>query len=780
MNPADLEDLVAEYIERCESGEILEPDSFAREHPEAGPALLEALGRLQGTESMFPTILSDLPERIGPYRTLGEIGRGGMGRVLRVERTDRPDKPLALKLLTLASKFNPRSMERLSREGKILQRLRHPGIVKVVEVGTAGGSPYIVMDLLRGPILAKIIRNARSAGATAGSGCLSDRLDLPEPGSGPVRAARVAASLARAVEAAHTEGLIHRDLKPGNVVLTRDGQPVLIDFGLAGGEAGPTLTLSGDVLGTPHYMAPEQARGERAEEQSDIYGLGAVLYEMLTLQPPHPGEDPLQVVEAVKGRPIRSVRSIDARVPRDLDTIVRRCLAYRAGRRYPDACSLAEDLEAFVEGKPIRAKRPGPVERASDWVRFHRPAVVSAGALLLIGILVGLLVMKGSGEKSARLRHAHERAAMAWAAGDRKGLESAAREMLDLDPGESLGTFLLARAEGRNAEAPGDGVVETIAEGIRLLDEGKTREAVKALKRAVTLAPGIPLPVVMLGVSARKAGVLDVAEEELTAAVRILPESAVLHRELALVYRANHRLDDAEETMLKAVDLGPEDASSWHELARVRLDQQMKLDEADRQFEKSHEAAARAVALAGKEVTRRQLRTLGNILDRLKRFKEAQRIYRDLLKKDPRSFVDRWYLAYSLDSEHRAVEARDEYEKLLKIRPGEPNTAMILGFFYAGARRGECVKCDALYEKHPEFDDPDKAEHYGLMALRSGKGRNEGRIDTLVRIARQIGRTKAFMDLIGKLKEQAYRRKKYDRAARLDKVMWRLERVRKK
>lgn len=779
MNSDRLEGLIAEYIARSESGEILDPVDFAHDHPEGGTELLAALQRIPDTESLFPSILSDLPGKIGPYRVLGEIGRGGMGRVLKVDRADRPGPPLALKLLTGTSRVNPRSMERLSREGKALQRLRHPGIVKVHEMGMAGSSPYLVMDLLRGKTLAKILREAREADGTGTAVHRSDLLQLPGPGPGPVRAARTAAGVARAVEAAHAEGLIHRDVKPGNVLLVEDDHPVLIDFGLAGGEAGPTLTGSGDVLGTPHYMAPEQARGERAVKQSDIYGIGAVLYEMLTLFPPHPGNDPLQVVEAVKERPVRRVRSFDPRIPRDLETIVHRCLAFPPSQRYPDAGVLANDLEATVKGQPITARRPGPVERGADFIRFHRRGTVVGAVVILIAALLGLLFLRDPGNSESRLRRAHDQAAMAWVEKNPEGLEGAARKIMQLAPDNPLGPFLLALAEKRTPDEVKDPALTALARGARLLGENRPREAVKALKQAVALAPGKPIPVVMLGMAARKGKMLDVAEEELTAAVRLLPRSAVLRRELALVYRANKRLADAEEILLAAVDIEPDAPRTWRELARVRYERQLKREEAERDFQAGYEAAVRALELAGEKASPSYWRILGFTLDMMKRFEESQRIYRKLLRKNPRSFKDQWYLAYSLDSAHRPVEARNEYEKCLKLKPGEPNAAANLAFFYAGARRKECADCRELYEKHPEFYDPGVAEKYTLMALRNGQGRSERRVLTLAQVARQIGRPQSVTDLFKQLKEKAHLEKDPGWAARLDRALWLIAREEK-
>ena len=777
MSAEHLEDLIAEFVERCESGELLDPEQFASQHPEAGPQLLRALRGLHETESLFPSADNQLPSRIGPFAVLGELGRGGMGRVLQVEHRDRPGQPLALKLLTAASLLNPRAVERLRREGQVLQRLTHPGVVRVGEIGVIESTPFIAMELLSGRSLAQTVAAARSRETVADTRVpLADRLQLAGEGSGPVRAARIVAELARAVAAAHREGLLHRDIKPGNVILRDSGHPVLIDFGLAGGDTGPTLTRTGDLLGTPHYMSPEQARGQSVDVRTDVYGLGTVLYELLTLRPPHPGDDPVVVLESVRSRPVRRVRRIDPEIPRELETIVLRTMAYARERRYPDAEALARDLEAFLDRRRIHASRPGPVERAADLLRFRRRELVTAAMVVLVGAILVLAMRRSSADLAARIRDAETHAAVAWAAGDMTELSAAASRIRELAPDEPAGEVWRAIAAGEDPGGVEDAALEALAAGSRALRDGDERDAIDHLRRAAALAPGSPLPVVMLGMAARAAESYDIAEEELAAAARMLPRSPDVHRELAQVYVARTRFRDAETSLESAVELSPDDPTLWYELGQVRYSVEFQLPEYERDFSDGVSASGRAIELLGDRASDSQLLGHARLLDMTGNYRGAQEIYRRILAENPDSANTHYRLAYSLDSAHEALAAMREYQRVLELRPNDPTALMSLSFFYSGARRWEgCQECIEFFEANPRFQDLEKAAEYALRALRYGRGRLQERLDVLVQVAKRTSSHAAFARQLARLRDDAYDDGDEARAARLSKALWELQ-----
>src|SRR5262249_45525567 len=263
----------------------------------------------------------------------------------------RANRVVALKTIRGDADLQPEQLERFRVEVQAAARLRHPNIVKVYEVGEVGGRPYFSLELLPG-------------------GSLHERLAAAPMAPRP--AAELLAALARAVDAAHSAGIVHRDLKPANVLFDAEGTPYVTDFGLAkrlGAEDSQTVT--GQVMGTPSYMAPEQASGNIREvgPAADIYALGAILYEMLTARPPFKGATPAGTVRWVTPRAPPSPSRLQPRVPRDLETVCLKCLRKEPGRRYATAGELADDLQRFLDGQPVRARRTPAWECGVKWAR---------------------------------------------------------------------------------------------------------------------------------------------------------------------------------------------------------------------------------------------------------------------------------------------------------------------------------------------------------------------------------------------------------------------------
>jgi len=334
---------------------------------EAGP---DALGATLPAGPMPPTG-EVLPEVLG-YAVLERIGKGGMGVVYRA-RDKALDRLVAVKMIRDGVLATPVELARFQAEARSVARLSHPNIVQIFHVGEHHGRPYLVLELVPG-------------------GNLAQRLSVvPMP---PAEAARLVEVLARTMQYAHEQGIIHRDLKPANILLAADGSPKIADFGLAKEVEGEILLThtSQGPMGTPSYMAPEQAWGKPSAvgATADVYALGAVLYECLTGQPPFCSGSVMDVLVQVKLQEPIEPRRLRPEVPRDLETIVLKCLRKEPENRYASAAELADDLGRFLRGEPIRARRVGVVERAAKWVR-KRAAVATLTGLLLFGAaLVGL------------------------------------------------------------------------------------------------------------------------------------------------------------------------------------------------------------------------------------------------------------------------------------------------------------------------------------------------------------------------------------------------------
>jgi eukaryotic-like serine/threonine-protein kinase len=326
--------------------------------------------RLDGTQpGPHPAELPQVPG----YRVDALLGHGGMGVVYRAWHL-RLNRTVALKMLLAGPGARPAELERFQREAQAVAGLRHPNVVQVYDVGDVNGRPYFTMELVEGGNLADQIQG------------------VPQPAH---KAAALVATLAEAIHAAHQSGIVHRDLKPANILLTSDGTPKVTDFGLARRlEGNGELTLSGMPLGTPSYMAPEQARGDKAAlgPATDVYALGAILYELLTGRPPFRAESTTATLQQVVADEPVPPAKLNSQVPRDLATICLKCLEKDTAKRYPSATALADDLRRFERGEPIVARPLGRLGLLARWAQ-RRP---TAAALLAVTLLVATAVLGGA------------------------------------------------------------------------------------------------------------------------------------------------------------------------------------------------------------------------------------------------------------------------------------------------------------------------------------------------------------------------------------------------
>ncbi len=341
-----------------------------------------AAGRVRG-QSGWPAVPG--------FEILEELGRGGMGVVYKARQINL-NRLVALKMVLAGAHAGPVALARFHKEAQAVASLQHPDIVQIHDVGQAGGLPYLSLEFIGGGSLDPQIHGRPQ--------------DIAQ-------AARTIRILARAIHAAHLQGIVHRDLKPANILLTADGRPKITDFGLAKRRGDDThQTRSGTIVGTPDYMAPEQARGEADDACPlvDQHALGAILYELLTGRPPFRGSTPSDTLEQVcTQEPVPPTR-LRPKVPRDLETICLKCLQKEPHRRYPDADALADDLDRFLDGRPVLARRISAVEHLGRWCR-RNPRV--AGLLAAVLVLL-VTVATVSTAFAAHLARAHGAAIAAF------------------------------------------------------------------------------------------------------------------------------------------------------------------------------------------------------------------------------------------------------------------------------------------------------------------------------------------------------------------------------
>jgi WD40 repeat protein/tRNA A-37 threonylcarbamoyl transferase component Bud32 len=327
------------------------------------------------------------PARLGRFELLEVVGRGAFGVVYRARDTEL-DRVVAVKVPRLGTLTSPEEIDRFLREARSAAQLQHPGIVAVHDAGHGGGTCFVVCDFVAGPTLAEVLQTRPPTAEEA---------------------ARLAAGVADALHYAHAHGVVHRDVKPSNILLGEDGAPHLTDFGLARRDAGEaTITLDGQVLGTPAYMSPEQAGGEAhaVDGRSDVYSLGVVLYQLLTGELPFRGTTRMLLHQVLHDEP-RPPRRLNDRIPRDLETVCLKAMAKEPARRYPTAGELADDLHRFLKGEPVRARPVGRGERLRRWCR-RNPALAAACGLAALSLVATAAVAVAFGvyqsEAAGRLR----------------------------------------------------------------------------------------------------------------------------------------------------------------------------------------------------------------------------------------------------------------------------------------------------------------------------------------------------------------------------------------
>src|SRR5438552_8127707 len=325
---------------------------------------------------------AELLGELGDYELLEEVGRGGQGVVFRA-RQKSLNRTVALKVISLGQWASKAHLKRFRLEAEAAARLEHPGIVPIHEVDERDGQCYFSMKFVEGGQVDEVVKRTP----------ISIR-----------QAAELIVKVGRTVHYAHQHGILHRDIKPGNIPLDAKGEPHLIDFGLARlVESETSLTQTLDVLGTPSYMAPAQAVGNNASVTSatDVYGLGAVLYQLLTGHAPFAGGTTYETVRLVLDTEPRQPRLLNPKVDRDLNTICLKCLDKDPQRRYPSALALAEDIERWLKHEPIRARRTGLVTRGRKWVRRNPSIAVMAAMLLVLAVPLGVMIWRTESERSA-------------------------------------------------------------------------------------------------------------------------------------------------------------------------------------------------------------------------------------------------------------------------------------------------------------------------------------------------------------------------------------------
>jgi tetratricopeptide (TPR) repeat protein len=396
-----LAEIFAEYTRRIDVGESIDRDEVLRRHPELAEALLE---ELESYARIGHELRPDTAVRtLGDYTLRRQLGRGGMGVVYEAWESSM-DRRVALKVLPAGIAADDTSFQRFLREARTAGKLSHPSIVPVYATGIREGTPYFAMELIEGETLAALLGRLREAAPGAATP-LGPKDDLRFFAS----LAAACADVAEGLHHAHQRKVVHRDIKPSNLILDRDGRLRILDFGLAHLEGQESITAAGDVVGTPLYMSPEQARRKKVpvDHRTDIYSLGATMYEALTGRPPFRGKDHADTLSQIIERDPVPPKKLNASVPVDLETIVLKCLRKDADDRYATAEALGQDLRRFTRNEAVEARPEG------RWERLRRQVVRRRRAWLTALLAAGLLLAAGAAAWMAAERR-HERREAAY------------------------------------------------------------------------------------------------------------------------------------------------------------------------------------------------------------------------------------------------------------------------------------------------------------------------------------------------------------------------------
>jgi WD40 repeat protein/serine/threonine protein kinase len=412
---------VEEYVAALEAGERPDRNAFLARHADIADALAGCLGGLDfigaARKQLDDAAVAPddpIPAALGDFHIIRKIGRGGMGIVCEAEQMSL-GRRVALKVLPFAATMDPRHLQRFQNEARAAASLEHPHIVPVYGVGCERGVHFYAMKFIEGRTLAELIAELPHPSGPPPSGnrhgeSLPASNVLPLEGrssnsTAPIaglptgsatkdpvyfrRVAELGVEAAEALEYAHSMGIVHRDVKPGNLMLDGVGNLWVTDFGLARTAADSSLTITGEVLGTLRYMSPEQALAKHGlvDHRTDVYSLGVTLYELLTGTPAINGNDREEIRNAITLEP-RPLRALDSAIPHDLETIVFKAMEKNPAERYATAQELADDLGCFLTDRSIRARRPALVQRIRKWGRRHT-AVVRAAVVVLVLATVG-------------------------------------------------------------------------------------------------------------------------------------------------------------------------------------------------------------------------------------------------------------------------------------------------------------------------------------------------------------------------------------------------------
>ena len=536
-NPTDRRkaELLGECLDRLNSGETVDLERIAREHPDIAAELnrqLEAFRALVPDDARAGGEWGEDPTLgiLGDYRLRRKVGRGGMGVVYDAWQNSM-DRRVALKVLPSGIASDSKSVTRFVREARVAGQLHHPHVVSVFGMGIERDTPYYAMEFVEGETLAQVLARLKEAPLEE-----KTPFGMPRDDVGYYSAlARAFADVAEGLQHAHSKGVTHRDIKPSNLILDREGRLRILDFGLAHLEGQESLTLTGDILGTPLYMSPEQAMAHRIpiDHRTDIYSLGATLYEMVAWKPPFEGKNHQDTLSQIIFREPPALRARNPRIAKDLETIVHHCLRKDPADRYGTAEALAQDLRRFARGDPIEARPESLLGRLARKTSRNKGRLMVAAVLVVLITATGILLWRSHRDTEARKVTAYE--SMVRSAVVKMQVR---QPTLQVKPDNTPYLIDWKDFQTVGGDGSGDPVEQAVAElevaarslpgrpdahfqrARALILLGRNEEAKEALERSIRADPGFAPASVLHSTILEKEGDRDGARREMEVIVR--------------------------------------------------------------------------------------------------------------------------------------------------------------------------------------------------------------------------------------------------------------------
>jgi tetratricopeptide (TPR) repeat protein len=784
----DVARLLDEYLTGVEAGRAPDREALLARRPDLAAEIAVCLDGLDFLQRAAPP--SAVAAETAPGATLGdfrlgkEIGRGGMGVVYEADQISL-GRRVALKVLPFAAVLDARRLQRFRNEAMAAANLHHPHIVPVHAVGSERGVHYYAMQLIDGRTVEDVIAELRAArgGEPAREGRPASGTPLSADGTNESAAycrnvARLGADAADALRHAHQQGVVHRDVKPANLMLDAAGVVWVTDFGLATIQTGATaLTRTGDLIGTLRYMSPELAAAGRlpVDHRTDVYSLGATLYELLTLRPPVPGEEAGEVLRALSHDVPVSPRRLNRSIPPELETIVEKAMSKDAAQRYATAGEMAEDLARFVEDRPILARRPSLAARSRMWARRHRGLVAAAAVVLVVATaaLAAGAVRLAAEERKTRSALDDARRSLAETrravdaflvasgleglheqpepSGGQRALLESALSFYERDPAAFADpatrkrrlSVLHALRRWEEADAIHARVLEGDPKDVNALVErghmlwhlGKNEEARRHLRRAIELDPNSENAYSYL------ANVLDDPVEALAAidaAIRIQPGEPSNHVNRANALHNLRRFDDAIAACREAIRIVPDYYGAYTGLGQAYMAMRRYRDAFDaydeavnlrRDISIGHHGRANALLDLGRldealasveralklEPTRAGAWTSkGNVLGTMGRFPESLAAHRKAIELEPKAAVLRVDYARALADSGDAAAAKEQLDVALRLDDRDALAHDNYGLLFENAKEYDAAI--AHYRRSIELQGDRPESHVNLAS----------------------------------------------------------------